>query len=71
MGYRSKRRREKVTYNYQCSLSNEEYVLTAKAANPKDLMSVKSYYDMHPDMDDRPAIVKKKLGISDTPETKQ
>lgn len=63
MGYRSKRRREKVTYNYTCSLTNEEYVLTEKAANPKDLLSVKAYYEMNPEMDDRPAVVKKKLGI--------
>lgn len=58
-----KRRREKMTYNYECSLSGEQYVLTQKAPNPKDLVSIKAYYELHPDMDDRPAIVKKKLGI--------
>lgn len=58
-----KRRREKVTYNYQCSLSGEEFVLTEKAKNPGELMSVKSYYEMNPDMDDRPAVIKKRLGI--------
>ena len=63
MGYRSKKRREKITYNYTCSLTNEEYVTTEKAAHPKDLVSVKAYYELHPDMDDRPAVVKKKLGI--------
>lgn len=63
MGFRSKRRREKVTYNYQCSLTNEEYVMTEKAPNPKELLSVKAYYEMHPEMDDRPAVVKKKLGL--------
>ena len=67
MGYRSKRRREKVTYNYTCSLTNEEFVLTEKAPNPKELLSVKAYYEMHPEMDDRPAVVKKKLGIPSTP----
>jgi hypothetical protein len=58
-----KRRREKMTYNYECSLTGEQYVLHEKAANPKELLSVKGYYDMHPEMDDRPAIIKKKLGI--------
>lgn len=58
-----KRRREKITYNYTCSLSGEEFVMTGKAKETKDLMSIKAYYDMHPDMDDRPAIIKKKLGI--------
>ncbi len=71
MGFRSKRKREKVTYNYQCSLTGEEFVLTEKAANPKELLSVKAFYDMNPDLDDRPAIVKKKLGLPTTPEIKQ
>ena len=65
-----KRRREKMTYNYECSLTGETYVTTEKAPNPKDLLSVKAYYDMHPDMDDRPAIIKKKLGLNAVPETK-
>lgn len=70
MGYRSKKRREKITYNYTCSLTNEEYVTTAKAEHPKDLLSVKAYYELHQDMDDRPAIVKKKLGIPTEEEAK-
>jgi hypothetical protein len=63
-----KRRREKITYNYECSLTAEEFVLTEKAKNPKDLLSIKAYYEMHPDMDDRPAIIKKKLGLPSTEE---
>ncbi len=70
MGYRSKKRREKVTYNYTCSLTNEEFVTTEKAAHPKELLSVKAYYEMNPDMDDRPAVVKKKLGLPTAEETK-
>jgi hypothetical protein len=69
-----KRRREKMTYNYECSLTAEPFVLTAKAPNPKELISVKGFYDMHPEMDDRPAIIKKKLGLTTpatTEETKQ
>ena len=65
-----KRRREKITYNYECSLTGEQYVTTEKAAHPKELLSVKGYYEMNPDMDDRPAVIKKKLGIQ-TPEEKQ
>jgi hypothetical protein len=65
-----KRRREKITYNYECSLTGEAYVLTEKAPHPKDLTSVKAYYEMHPDMDDRPAVIKKKLGVPSTPEAK-
>lgn len=58
-----KRRREKITYNYECSLTGEQFVMTEKAPNPKDLLTVKAFYEMNPDMDDRPAVIKKKLGI--------
>lgn len=44
-------------------MTGEEYVTTEKAAHPKELLSVKAFYEMNPDMDDRPAIIKKKLGI--------
>lgn len=63
-----KRRREKMTYNYECSLTAEQFVTTEKAAHPKDLLSVKAYYEMNPDMDDRPAVIKKKLGLPTTEE---
>ena len=56
-------RREKIVHNYECSLSGEQFVLTEKAPNPKDLVSVKGYYELNPEMDDRPAVVKKKLGL--------
>jgi hypothetical protein len=58
-----KRRREKMTYNYECSLTGEQFVTTEKAPNPKELLSVKAYYEMNPDKDDRPAVIKKKLGV--------
>lgn len=61
-----KRRREKMTYTYECSLTGEQFITTEKAKEPKELLSVKAYYEMHPDMDDRPAIVKKKLGLPAT-----
>ncbi len=65
-----KRRREKVTYNYECIMTGEQFVTTEKAPNPKELLSLKAYYEMNPDMDDRPAITKKKLGINSTPTEK-
>lgn len=58
-----KRRREKITYTYECSLTGEQFVMTEKAPNPKELLSVKAYYEMNPEMDDRPAVIKKKLGL--------
>ena len=61
-----KRRKEKITYSYECTLSGEKYTVTAKAANPKDLISVASYYELHPENDDRPLVVKKRLGLLDS-----
>jgi len=58
-----KKRREKITYDYQCSLTGEEFTTTEKAQHPKELLSVKAFYEMNPEMDDRPALIKKKLGL--------
>ena len=71
MAFGSKRKKEKMTYNYQCSLTGEEFVMTEKAAHPKDLLSVKAFYEMHPELDDRPSVIKKKLGITTSEEQKQ
>lgn len=65
-----KRRREKITYNYECSLTGEQFTTTGKAPHPKDLLTVKAFYEMNPDRDDRPVIIKKKLGIPETKEEK-
>lgn len=56
-------RREKQTFDYECSLSGERYTLTARAPQPKELLSVSAYYELNPDKDDRPAVIKKKLGL--------
>jgi hypothetical protein len=65
-----KRKREKVTYNYTCSLTGEEFVMTEKAKTPGDLVTIKAYYEMNPDMDDRPAVIKKRLGLPTSNEEK-
>jgi hypothetical protein len=62
----AKRRKEKRTYKYSCNLTGEEYTLTKKVDNPDNLMSVKAYYEMNPDDDDRPEDVKKLLNIQET-----
>lgn len=59
----AKRRKEKKIYKYDCSLTGETYKLTEKAENPEDLMSVKAWYDMHTEHDDRPEDIKKILSI--------
>lgn len=59
----AKRRKEKRTYKYECTMTEEKYVLTQKAENPDELLSVTAYYEMNPEMDDRTEDVKKKLGL--------
>ena len=61
----AKRRRDKVTYKYECNLTGETYVLTKKAENPDELMSVTAWYEMHPELDDRPETTKKRLGVQE------
>ena len=59
-----KRKKEKEFFTYECSLNGQSYRRTRKAKNPSDLMSVKAYYELNPDKDDRPAVIKKQLGLS-------
>ena len=60
----ARRRKERITYRYECNLTGETYTVTKKADNPDDLMSVAAWYDMNPESDDRPDDVKKRLGIT-------
>ncbi len=59
----SKRKREQRTYKYECTLTGQEYRLTNKITKVDELISVDAYYQLNADKDDRPAAVKKKLGI--------
>jgi hypothetical protein len=59
----AKRKKEKKFYRYECTLTGDSYKLTEKAQNPDELVSVNAYYEMHPEKDDRPAVIKKRLGI--------
>lgn len=56
-------RRERITYDYECTITGEQFTMTEKAPNPKELVSVKAYYELNPEKDDRPAVVKKRLGV--------
>lgn len=60
----AKRRREKRTYKYDCTLTGETFVLTEKAANPDELFSVEAWYEMNPEKDDRPENIKKKVSFA-------
>lgn len=59
----ARRKKEKKIYKYECAITGEQYTVTAKAPNPDDLISVKGYYELNQEKDDRPADIKKKLGV--------
>lgn len=59
-----RRSRKKIEFfDYECTLTGEQYRLTKEAKNTEDLVSVKAFYELNPEKDDRPADIKKKLGI--------
>lgn len=53
-----KKKKHKRIYTYQCSITHENYKVGAVATNPNELMSVSAYYQLHPEFDDRPEIIK-------------
>lgn len=63
-----KKKKSKQIHRYSCTISGETYKVTEEAKNPNDLVSVKAYYELHPEKDDRPDVIKVKLGIPLTSE---
>lgn len=59
----AKRKKEKKFYNYECTITGESFKVSEKAESPDDLVCVNAYYELNPEMDDRPADIKKKLGV--------
>ena len=59
----AKRKKEKRIFKYECSLTGETYKTTKEAENPEELMSVKAWYEMNPEHDDRHKKKKKRLGV--------
>ena len=59
----ARRSKEKTTYKYECNITGENYILTQKSDNPDELLSVKGWYEMNPEKDDRPEDIKKQLGV--------
>ena len=52
------RKRYVTTYNYECSLTGEVFTTTKKVANPDELISIKAYYQLNSERDDRPEVIK-------------
>jgi len=56
----SKKKIKKI-YKYECTISGEAFKTTAEAKNPGELTTISSYYQMHPEKDDRPIEIKVKV----------
>ena len=61
----AKRKKMKQIHRYDCSLTGETYKTTRKVDNPDELISVKAYYELHPENDDRPENIKKELAVGE------
>jgi hypothetical protein len=49
-------------FRYECNITGETYKTTRESKTPDELMSIKAYYQMNPEEDDRPEHIKKELG---------
>lgn len=56
----SKKKIKKI-YKYECTISGEMFKTTAEAKNPGDLTTVSAFYQMNPELDDRPLEIKLKV----------
>ena len=50
---------EAPSYNYKCSLTGESFTVTRKISQSDELISIKAWYQLNPERDDRPEAVKK------------
>lgn len=57
------RKKYKKTYDYECSITGEQYTMTEKAKSPEELVSVNAWYELNEDKDDRPDVEKIKRGL--------
>lgn len=56
----SKKKIKKI-YKYECNVTGDQFKTTAEASSPGDLTTVSAYYQMNPELDDRPLEIKVKI----------
>lgn len=56
----SKKKLKKI-YKYECTITGEVFKTTAEAKNPGDLSTISAFYQMSPELDDRPLEIKLKV----------
>ncbi len=54
----SRKKKNKKLFFYNCTLTEERFKTTQEAPNPDELLSIKAYYELNPEMDDRPENIK-------------
>ena len=59
------RKKPKQFYFYNCTITDEKFKRTKEAPNPDDLISIKAYYEMNPEEDDRPEHIKMQEGLTE------
>ncbi|MEI8346880.1 MAG: hypothetical protein WCG27_05405 [Pseudomonadota bacterium] len=64
-------RRNREVFQYKCTITEQVYSVTRPAPHPTELISVKAWYQLNPDQDDRPDSIKKQLEISEPKEPNQ
>ena len=52
------RKKPKQFYFYNCTITDEKFKVTKEAPSSDDLISIKAYYEMNPEEDDRPEHIK-------------
>lgn len=51
-------------YKYKCSITGEQFKVTSQSKNPEDLVSVKAWYELNSEKDDRPEVIKRELEVN-------
>ncbi len=59
------KKRKKIFHIYECSLSGEKFKVFKEAPKPEELMSIKAYYELNPEEDDRPEKIKKLVAATE------
>ena len=52
MAKKNKRRVE--VFHYDCSITGETFKTNKKAKTPEELVSINAFYELNPELDDRP-----------------
>ena len=47
----SRKKKNKKLFFYNCTLTEERFKTTQEAPNPDELVSIKAYYEMNPEME--------------------